>query len=165
MTTRTAPQVFDRVIAEDVRDTLIAAAAAGSFNSYDLIRPSSVWDASLFKKTYLPQFDVRELEEVKILIAPRNRAIEWASRASRSREHTVQVCVMQRCEPDTPKMDQLMDFCGHIDDYLANQTGISPSGTAAKWMRSNSDPLYDPKQLDEQKVFRGVITITYQLTR
>jgi|GEM_PF-3181346 len=148
---------IDVQLANAVRDALITA---------ELTIPSfgAAFTEDQIKRVYLPRFELKDLDLLQILVAPRARTLSPLSRTTQKREHAVQVCVMQRCKPDSELMDELIDLVANIDDTLANLARVVPTQSRpATWLGSTTEELYNIETLEQHGVFRSVITINYML--
>lgn len=115
---------------------------------------------------YLPRFEIKQLKDPRIIVAPRARSLQAQSRSSQRREHAVQVCVMMKCDPDSELMDELIDLVATIDDTLANVGSLQPTkNRVATWLSSQTDEIYNIDHLEQHGVFRSVITANYLLIK
>ncbi|MEX0744245.1 MAG: hypothetical protein WD118_01475, partial [Phycisphaeraceae bacterium] len=74
----------------------------------------------------------------------------------------VDIGVQQRCTPDDEeKLDSLMQLMQDITSYLdGRELEQLPD---ARWLGAEGQPMYDPGQLDTERVFTGAITHAYRL--
>lgn len=148
----------DREIAQFVANALIEAELTTPTNTEPLT------EATISVK-YLPRYELKDLEQLQIVVAPRTRSQTPLSRATQKREHTIQVCVMQKCKPDSELMAELLDLVETIDDTLADVAAALPGRLRPATWTSSETSLYDIEQLEQHGVFKSVITLNYILNR
>jgi hypothetical protein len=148
----------DRKLSFAVRDLLLET---------DLSTEQITLDDERIRVLYLPRFVLPKLKDCQVSIAPRSRVRELASRTSSRREHTIQICTMMQCKPDSELMDALIDLCTTFEDLLAtqHQVGVSTLDRPATYLRSNVDELYSIDTLEQDNVFKSIITATYQIVK
>lgn len=149
---------YARSLATQVRDTIVAAGLFAPPNNDPL-------DATRVLVDYLPRFDVGDLDETKIVIAPRTTDLQWASRVSRRREIAIQIAVMQRAEPNTELWNDLLDLTSQIDETLAAANYAASTASVnrpGQWLSSSCD-LYDIAAAEQHTVFRSVITANFAI--
>ena len=140
-------EVADAVVAE------LANAPAGTFNQ--VMNP---------QRRVLPQFELSELEELKVTVAPRAMDISNASRMASQYDVQVDIGIQKRVgkamDGDVAPLFELAD---QIAAYLQRrQLWRLP---AAAWLRITNSPIYAPDQLASDRVFTSVLTVTYRLMR
>jgi len=148
---------IDRLLANQVLETLIAA---------ELTTPSRVtpYTADQIEINYLPRVEPAELlDNVKIYIAPRTRSTLVVSRAQQRREHAIQIAVMQQAKPATELFLELLDLVAEIDETLANASEIAAASSITRYgvWTSSSCELYSIEDLEQNGVFRSVLTANY----
>lgn len=74
---------------------------------------------------------------------------------------------MMQCPPDSELMDALLDKVTEFEDLLAtqHQVGVSTLSRPATYLRSSVDELYSVDTLEQNKVFKSLITATYQIVK
>jgi hypothetical protein len=150
------PVAVDRQICDDVKTLIVSGSIAKPDNDGPIVAADVAID-------YLPRFEPVDLEQLKIVIAPRSRSTTLASRASRTRELQVQVAIMQSATSDSARFTALIDMTNDIDQRLALASVISGATYRATWS-SSACQLYDVAALEQHSVFRSVITVTYSMT-
>jgi hypothetical protein len=138
-----------RQLLQDVVEALAAAAVVDP-------ETNSAIDGDTFKVDYLPRFEVADLKDLRIVVAPRQNTSTKISRSTREFEFGVQIAVIQTAAKDSERFEQLLDLTHAIDEALAMATidgGV--------WSRSEVS-LYDVQALEQHGAFRSVITVYYK---
>ncbi len=148
---------LDRLIAEQVRDTIIAAGLVSP-------DPSPVpIDNQVIATQYMPVFRPEDLDALAIRCAPMQRETAFSSRTTRTGIYTIQIGFFQNVEPDSVHFLGLLDLVASIDDLLAKASQI-PSASVelyGKW-ESSSCRLFDVDRLNEHRIFDSRLTIQYR---
>lgn len=139
----------DRQLLADVAAALVAAAVVDPETNAPL-------DADTIQIDYLPRFTPEDLENLKVVVAPRQNTSIKLSRSTREFELGIQVAVMQTASPDSERFTQLLDLTASLDEALAIAT--LDSGV---WSRSEVT-LYDVAALEQHGAFRSVITVYFK---
>jgi hypothetical protein len=139
----------DRQLLADVAAALVAAAVVDPETNAPL-------DADTIQIDYLPRFTPEDLEDLKVVVAPRQNTSIKLSRSTREFELGIQVAVMQTASPDSERFTQLLDLTASLDEALASAT--LDSGV---WSRSEVT-LYDVAALEQHGAFRSVITVYFK---
>jgi hypothetical protein len=139
----------DRQLLADVAAALVAAAVVDPETNAPL-------DADTIRIDYLPRFTPEDLEDLKVVVAPRQNTSIKLSRSTREFELGIQVAVMQTASPDSERFTQLLDLTASLDEALASAT--LDSGV---WSRSEVT-LYDVAALEQHGAFRSVITVYFK---
>lgn len=120
------------------------------------------------ERRYLPpRFDATELTNLHVLVVPRSLQRDQETRSNLRREHGVDIGLMQRIDAtDVDACDGLMALAEAIADHVsaeAQRVLELSDGSGAAWLRTESDPIYNPTVLDKHNVFLSIITPSYQL--
>jgi hypothetical protein len=150
------PVAVDRLICDDIKTLIVS----GSIAKPDNLGPIVAGDLSI---DYLPRFEPSDLEQIKILIAPRSRSTSLASRISRTFDLQVQLAVMQSASADSERFLALLDLVSDLDRRLSLASTISGATYRATWVSSECN-LYDVASLEQHSVFRSVLTLTFRVT-
>lgn len=148
---------LDRLIAAQVRDTIIAAGLVSPDPS-----PVAI-DANVVAISFMPVFSAEDVEDLIIRVAPVTRQTEYASRATRTGIYTIQVGFFQAVEPDSTHFLGLVDLVASIDDLLSTAS-TNPSASVTlygKW-ESSACRLFDVDQLNEHRIFDSRLTLSYR---
>jgi hypothetical protein len=139
----------DRQLLADVAAALVAAAVVDPETNAPL-------DADTIQIDYLPRFTPEDLEDLKVVVAPRQNTSIKLSRSKREFELGIQVAVMQTASPDSERFTQLLDLTASLDEALASAT--LDSGV---WSRSEVT-IYDVAALEQHGAFKSVITVYFK---
>jgi hypothetical protein len=150
------PVAVDRLICDDIKTLIVS----GLIAKPDNLGGITAADVSI---DYLPRFEPADLDELKIVIAPRTRSTTVASRASRQSDLQIQVAIMQSATADSARFAALIDLTNDIEQRLALSSVINGATYRANYVESSTQ-LYDIAALEQHSVFRSVITVTYRLT-
>lgn len=138
-----------RTIAEAVTQQLNAATLSRSFTA---------------ERTYLPLFDTKQPNGLKVFVLGRGEDIEPTSRDEFTHTYSLALAVYERVDPaDTEAVDVIDAFREEIIDFIKTHPRLDDADAV---MISVSNPTpYDPQQLDQHSTFVSVIEATYQTLR
>jgi len=137
----------DAIVAE------LAAAPAGTFNQ--AIDP---------QRRVLPQFELAELDELKVTVVPKAVDISNASRVASQYDVQVDIGVQKRVSKTVDAdVEDLFDLVDEIYGFLQRRQLATLQ--QAIWLRTANSPIYSPEQLSADRVFTSVLTVTYRLIR
>jgi len=119
-------------------------------------------------RRYLVDFKLRdELDELRVSVVARDDEETGASRANSQHDYGIDIGVQKKVDPaNLETLDGLVAFVEALRDHLAapaNRRLDSPVNAVLSKIRI--DPIYDPKLLDERRVFTSVIRATYLAVR
>ena len=122
-----------------------------------------VWDPPLTaERRYYVQFELKELDSLKVVVVPRNWSSEISTRAANENTAQVQVGFQQRTNPDDLSVvDGLMATVENVHEFLDRRRLVDDP--AASWLGAEQDPLYDQEVLRQNRMFLAVLTLTYRL--
>ncbi len=112
------------------------------------------WNA---KPALAPEFTLRELEELKVVVVPVELTYRNISRALKERTVKLQIAFMQRA-----KKEQLDELLATVE-----KLGMSLSGKefcGEKCIAVGFNPIYAADQLRERNQFTSVIELTFRDT-
>ena len=118
---------------------------------------------------YLPEFDLKEMDELHVSVVPAELDEEIADRSRDRAEYKIHVAVQKRVskqEPpglDTAAIDGLMRLVEEIDDLFRHKPLAGYEN--AHWVKTENKPIYDPKHLKEHGQFTSLLAFTYQVVR
>jgi len=104
---------------------------------------------------FFPEFELRELEAMRVAVVPTGTEYKTVSRSSREELLKVQIGFLKRgCEDELPELLQLVEgLClGFLNRKLAGATCV---GVAY-------NPIYSPEHLRERGQFTSVIELTFK---
>ena len=137
----------------DIADAVAAelnAAPAGSFTP-----------AFTAVRRVLPAFELSELSELRVSVVPKGVDISGSSRSTCLVDCQVDIGVQQKLGGDLDA--GVAALCGLVETiaaYLRRRPLTGAPHTA--WVRTQSDPVYAPDHLAQQRTFTSVLTITYR---
>jgi hypothetical protein len=106
-----------------------------------------------------PGFPLEDLASLRVITAPKALEESIATRGSVAETIRVDVGVIKRFASQA-EADALLTLAGQIRSYVRMRPLAS---VGAAWLGTAQDPLYDPDQYRQNKVFFAVLTITYRL--
>ena len=118
---------------------------------------------------YLPEFDLKEMDELHVSVVPAELDEEIADRARDRAEYKIHVAVQKRVskqEPpglDTAAIDGLMQLVEEIDDLFRHKP--LAGYPEAHWTKTGNKPIYDPKHLQEHGQFTSLLALTFRVMR
>ena len=118
---------------------------------------------------YLPEFDLKEMDELHVSVVPAELDEEVADRGRDRAEYKIHVAVQKRVakqDPpglDTTAIDGLMQLVQEIDDLFRHKplAGFEQ----ALWAKTENKPIYDPKHLQEHQQFTSLLIFTFRVIR
>jgi len=137
---------------QDITTALIDSLNAGTFSQ-----------AFTAERTYLPIFDLKEMDELKVTAVPRDREITRESRNENRHEIEVDIGIMKRLdnpEDEVPEVDALTTFVEELITYLGADEQRTMGG--ARWVKIKNAPIYDPDHLNRLNQFSSLLTVTYR---
>lgn len=116
--------------------------------------PMAVGTITELAQSRLPRWTPETLETLQIAISDRARRTSLAGRDPRNRQITVQMLIMQTVDPDTDELEQLIELVFAIDELIGQQRNLG-------YTESSNEPIYDPIMLEQNSMFRSVLTLTF----
>jgi hypothetical protein len=118
---------------------------------------------------YLPEFDLKEMDELHVSVVPAEMDEEIADRTRDRAEYKIHIAVQKRVakqDPpglDTAAIDGLMRLVEEIDNQFRHKplAGFEQ----AHWTKTENKPIYDPKHLKEHGQFTSLLVFTFRVTR
>lgn len=104
---------------------------------------------------FFPEFELRELEAMRVAVIPTGTEYKTVSRSSREELLKVQIGFLKHgCEDELPELLQLVEGLGlgFLNRKLAGATCV---GVAY-------NPIYSPEHLRERGQFTSVIELTFK---
>lgn len=120
------------------------------------------------QRRYVPKFRLEELGSLKVSVCPLTKTTALADRDSVFSDVSIQILFHKQTDPDElSDNDGLMQLIQIVDDHLRKHPLISASD--AKWIGSangdDSSPMFSIQDMEERRVFVGVLTVTYRVRR
>ena len=141
----------------------IADAVVETLNGATLSQPVTA------VRHYLPEFDLKEMDELHVSVVPAEMDEEIADRTRDRAEYKIHVAVQKRVakqDPpgiDTAAIDTLMQLVEEIDDLFRHKRLAGYE--QAHWAKTENKPIYDPKHLKEHGQFTSLLVFTFRVTR
>lgn len=104
---------------------------------------------------FFPTFDLRELEEMRVIVVPVSVEYKNLSRSSHEELQKVQVGILKRgCEDDLSEMLRFVERLGlgFLNTHLAEAVCVCVA----------YNPIYYPEHLRERGQFTSVIELTFK---
>ena len=141
----------------------IADAVVESLNTAVLSQPITA------VRYYLPEFDLKEMDELHVSVVPAELDEEIADRGRDRAEYKIHVAVQKRVARQDPPgldigaIDGLMQLVQEIDDLFRHKplAGFDQ----ALWAKTENKPIYDPKHLQENQQFTSLLAFTFRVIR
>jgi hypothetical protein len=141
----------------------IADAVVETLNGATLSRPFTA------ARYYLPEFDLKEMDELHVSVVPAELDEEIADRTRDRAEYKIHVAVQKRVAKQDPPgldaaaIDGLMRLVEEIDDLFRHRP--LAGYPEAHWTKTENKPIYDPKHLKEHNQFTSLLVFTFRVTR
>ncbi|MCC6165105.1 MAG: hypothetical protein IT182_17305 [Acidobacteria bacterium] len=141
-------------LAVTVADAVVARLAGGTYSqSFTPVR------------RHLPVVTLDSLASLTVSVVPKSVAIEKGTRAKDLHTIVVDVAVQKKVNvDDATTIDGLMQ----VVEEIVNRLKFQPlAGSVADAMPAEiaNAPIYDPKHMEEWRVFTSLVTVTYRLLR
>ncbi|OQA79892.1 MAG: hypothetical protein BWY31_04134 [Lentisphaerae bacterium ADurb.Bin242] len=107
---------------------------------------------------FFPEFELRELEEMRVVVVPTGTEYKTLSRAAHEELPKVQVGFLKRgCEDELPELLQLVEGLGlgFLNRRLAGAMCVCVA----------YNPIYSPEHLRERGQFTSVIELTFKTVK
>jgi hypothetical protein len=147
----------------------IAAAVTAAINGYAFALPFTA------ERAYIPNFKLEQLADLRVTVCCRASDSVQADRSTNFEDYTIEIGLQQRLSIAQDKepavyaanqiaaIDPLMKLVQAIGDFLSEdaQKRMGPG----QRVTDSSNPLYDWMELLENRVFVGLIEVTYKVRR
>lgn len=107
---------------------------------------------------FFPEFELRELEEMRVVVVPLATEYKTLSRANHEEILKVQIGVLKRgCEDELPELLTLVEGLGlgFLNRKLAGATCVCVA----------YNPIYSPEHLRERGQFTSIIELSFKQIR
>lgn len=116
-------------------------------------------------RRHQPVVTLDSLATLTVSVVPKSVEIVKGTRAKDYYTIAVDVAVQQKVNVDIPStLDDLMQVVEEIVNRLKFQALADPMADAQPLGITNA-PIYDPKHLQEMRVFTSLVTVTYRVLR
>jgi hypothetical protein len=125
--------------------------------------------ALVAKRYYLPEFDLKAMDQLHVSVVPAELEEEISDRARDRAEYKIHVAVQKRVgKQDPPGLDQtaidgLMTLVQEIDDLFRHKP--LDGYPEAHWVKTENKPIYDPKHLKESGQFTSLLVFSFRVVR
>ncbi len=110
---------------------------------------------------YVGSMDLKALSIARAVVVPRSQARSSLGRGQDQLDIEIDIALMKRCPPDDlTAVSELVATCGRIDAAL-NRSKLELTDGWASWKSSRREPLYLEDALQDQRVFIGVVGVTF----
>ncbi len=107
---------------------------------------------------FFPEFDLRELDEMRIAVVPVGTQYKTLSRSAHEELPKVQIGVLKRCGEDG--LDEMLLFVEKLGlSFLNRKLGTATCVAVAY------NPIYSPEHLRERGQFTSVIELTFKVLK
>lgn len=141
----------------------IAEHVVATINAADLSQPV------LAVRHYLPEFELQEMDQLRVSVVPAELDEEMADRSRDRAEYKIHVAIQKRVakqDPpglDTTAIDGLMTLVQEIDDLFRHKP--LADFEQAHWVKTENRPIYDPRHLREHNQFTSLLAFTFRVIR
>jgi len=137
----------------DIADAVAAEINAGSFSQ-----------ALTAERVYLPVFDLKEMQDLRVTVVPKSVLTLPGGRANNQHDYAIDVAVQKKLQTaDNAEIDDLMTLVDEIADHLRFKRLSSYPN--AIWLKTENQPVYAPEHLHELRQFTSILTFTFRLVR
>jgi hypothetical protein len=136
-----------------VADAVVAALNAATFS-----QPVSA------ERSYLPQFELPEMEDLHVTVVPKTVEITGATRGTGTYDYKIDVAVQKRFQSgDIAELDPLLRLVEEIADHFRfKRLEGYPS---AAWTKTEHPAIYAPEHMENFRQFTSVVTLTFRVLR
>lgn len=135
----------------DIADAVVAALNGGTFS-----QPVAA------ERHYQPKFELSEMTDLKVSVVPRGLLSKTLDRGRDSFDYQIDLAVQQKTDMTPAALDALMGLVEEIADRFRRQP---LSGTDARCVEVENDPVYSPEHLESLRQFTSVLTLTFRVPR
>lgn len=136
----------------------VADAVVAALNGATFSQPVSA------VRSYLPQFELAEMDELHVTVVPKAVEIAGASRGSAAYDYKIDVAVQKRFQTgDAAELDPLLHLVEEIADHFRLKRLEGYPGAA--WTKTEYAALYAPEHMENLRQFTSVVTLTFRVLR
>lgn len=107
------------------------------------------------KIEFAPDFDVRDLKEIRVAVLPAGRKTKFETRGSKRKEHLLNVAVIQKW--NGRDIEDLIAKAEEIGDLLHGKRILNGICMNVEW-----NPLYAVDELREKGIFISVLNVVFE---
>ena len=105
--------------------------------------------------SFAPQFDLADLNELKVVVVPTDFGLGMATRGSAEEEFGVEVGFLKKATED--ELPDLVRFVADVAGRFPGEHFCDAACVEAKF-----NPLYSPDHLRERRQFTSVLALTFR---
>lgn len=136
----------------------VADAVTEELNAASLSQPVDA------KRHYVPVFELPEMNELHVSVAPSGLTVSKADRSRNTHDVQIDIAVQKKFETgDAAEIDPLMDLVEEIGDFFRLRRLSSYPN--AHWVKTENDPVYAQEHWDQLRQFTSVLTFTFRVVR
>ena len=110
----------------------------------------------------LPNFDLKELADLKVTIVPKSVDSSLLTRASDQDDFVIDIGVQKKLtENFEAETVSLISFVTEIKDFLRKKN-LQIGSKFAMWINTKIDPIYSREHIAGDNVFTSIISVTYR---
>jgi hypothetical protein len=106
---------------------------------------------------YQPKFKLEQINALKVCVVPREVERNNHSRSTNEQRTTIQIGVLQRCEPTNASIDPLIQLTDEMALSLEDYEFQEPHSIVTSVRIA---PLFDPDLLDKNRQFTSIIEVS-----
>jgi len=116
------------------------------------------WSAELTAtRSWRPQFDLEDLQGLRVTVVPRSVTLTRASRAEHQEDYMVDIGIQQRVSDLDADVDALVGLAEEIADHFRGLLLEDPEVVCTS---VSVEPVAAPDHLEEMRTFTSVVQLT-----
>jgi hypothetical protein len=135
----------------DIADAVVAELANGTFSQpFTPVR------------RVLPEYELADLQDLRVTIVPASVEIEGASRAVCQHDVRIDIGIQKKLGTDLDT--EVAQLCGLVEEIceFLKRRPLQATTPYAVWLKSANEPIYAADHLAEQRTFTSVLSVTYR---
>lgn len=132
---------------------------------HDLVAATITADISLgltATAVFLPVYELPETISQICVVLPKRATMTRDSRSTESQQYSYDVALLKKVtDPDT-EIPDLLDTLEKIHRLFRSTRTLT--GSSATYFACSQSPIYDPQRLEKDKLFLGLMTLTFRLS-
>lgn len=136
----------------------IADAVAAELNASDFSMPFTA------ERTYVPRFDLEQMDVLRVTVVPRSVEVGIESRARHRHDYRVDVGVQRKFEAEqATELDPLMELVEEMADHFRGL--VLDTEPEATCVEVANGPIYAQEHMREGRLFTSILTLTFRTWR
>lgn len=128
------------------------------------LNDSAFSQAFTASREYAPTIKAEDLADLRVIVAPGGIETERLSRTTVAVRYKIDIGILKRVDSDVAEIDNLIELANEIRLFFDNPPKtLERLQTARLSGAATIEPLYDPDQLRQNRVFASVVRLTYFL--